>query len=228
MNSELSHPVFDYPGYSIGDAAHHLRLPPATVSSWAIGRSYPTASGHKRFSPVIKIADPHKGLLSFHNLVELHVLSAIRREHKVRLKEVRTAVAYLQKEFGSQYPLADQQMVTNGTDLFIERYGTLINASRHGQLAMKEVLEQYLRRIERDAKGIAIRLYPFSGRLDSRAVVIDPGVRFGKPCIAGSGIPTALVADRFSAGETIEELARDFGRETIEIEEAIRFEQTAA
>jgi uncharacterized protein (DUF433 family) len=42
--------------------------------------------------------------------------------------------------------------------------------------------------------------------------------------IAGTGIPTAVVAERFQAGETIEEIAKDYRRSISEIQEAIRCE----
>ena len=38
------------------------------------------------------------------------------------------------------------------------------------------------------------------------------------------GVPTAAIAERYKAGDTIEELARDFGAKSNEIEEAIRCE----
>jgi uncharacterized protein (DUF433 family) len=42
--------------------------------------------------------------------------------------------------------------------------------------------------------------------------------------LAGTGIPTAIVAERYKAGESIDELAEDYGRSRKEIEEAIRCE----
>jgi uncharacterized protein (DUF433 family) len=55
-------------------------------------------------------------------------------------------------------------------------------------------------------------------------VVIDPRISFGRPVLAGSGIPTAVIADRYKAGESVDELADDYGRKRLEIEEAIRCE----
>jgi uncharacterized protein (DUF433 family) len=55
-------------------------------------------------------------------------------------------------------------------------------------------------------------------------IVIDPAISFGKPVMAGSGIPTAIVAERYKAGETIEELAKDYEQSRLNIEEAIRCE----
>ena len=59
---------------------------------------------------------------------------------------------------------------------------------------------------------------------EPRLVVIDPLVSFGRPVLAGTGIPTAIIAERYKAGESIDELANDYGRQRYEIEESIRCE----
>ena len=64
---------------------------------------------------------------------------------------------------------------------------------------MEQVVDRYLKRIEREPNGLPIRLYPFtSTRLDEdpRAVVIDSRVQFGRPCVTGTGIPTCVIAER--------------------------------
>lgn len=92
---------------------------------------------------------------------------------------------------------------------------------------MRELLKSHVERIEHDEAGLAIRLYPFT-RPDHvqqpKAVVIDPCMSFGRPVIAGTGIATAVIAERYMAGESIVELAKDYGRELSEIEEAVRCE----
>ena len=58
-------------------------------------------------------------------------------------------------------------------------------------------------------------------------MVIDPRVSSGRPVLVGSGIPTAVIAERYKAGESIDQLADDYGRERLDIEdieEAIRCE----
>jgi hypothetical protein len=134
-------------------------------------------------------------------MVGTHVLSAIRYQHGVKLPAVRRAVEYLTREFGSRHPLAEEQFETDGVNLFVKRLGMLLNVSSPGQFAMREILEALLKRIERDERGLAVRLYPFSRRpavvapehavpllKDSpRLVVIDPRVGFGRPVLAGTG-----------------------------------------
>jgi uncharacterized protein (DUF433 family) len=222
----------EMPAYSVPEVARVIRVPKATVRSWVRGRRYPTAQESRRlFEPVIDIADPETSSLSFQNLVELHVLSAIRRQHGVRLNAIRRALKYLRSKFKSEHPLADVQMHTDGSDLFVHRYGELVNASDHGQMAMKACLGSYLDRIERDTRGNAIRLYPFTTNRDEanrRGVVIDPRVQFGRPCLAGTGVPTALIAERHQAGDSIRDIAEDYSLQNDAIEEAIRYESLAA
>ena len=61
---------------------------------------------------------------------------------------------------------------------------------------------------------------------EPRFISLDPRVRFGRPVIVGTGIPTEEVAERFRAGDTCSQLAEEYGRPPQEIEEAIRCELT--
>lgn len=218
--------------YSVAEAAHYLRMSEGTLRSWVAGRWYPVAGHAKRSRPLIQLDDPEQKYLSFINLVEAHVLAAIRRRHGVKLPKVRTALDYVKRHFQIARPLIDQGFQTDGLDLFVERYGDLINASREGQQAMKEIINVYLTRIERDAKGLPIKLYPFTRdtesdatpKSDPRVVVMNPAVSFGRPVIAGTGIPVSAIYERYKAGDSVAELAQDFRLDTSAIEEAIRCE----
>ena len=222
----------EVPAYHLGEAAHYLNIPIATLRSWMAGRPYLVADGKKFFQPVIEIADKKRKLLSFINLVEAHVLDAIRRrEHRIQLPKIRQAIGYLRREFHSNHPLADQMLETDGLDLFVQKYGQLINISQEGQLAMREMLQAFLRRVERDSHGVPIKLYLFARRGEVNEplnVVVDPTISFGRPTLAGTNIPTSVLAERFKAGDSPEELSEDYGRPRKEIEEAIRYELKAA
>lgn len=221
------------PTYSIGDAARYLRIPSSTIRSWTIGYSYSVKDGSSFFHPLIELTKgKHKPyLLSFTNLVEVHVLRAIRVGHKIQLNKVREALDLINKRFEVPHPLAQEDFRTNGVDLFIERYGELINASSGGKKELKESLNAHLERIEPDDSGLAIKLYPFTRprEVDNpRLVVIDPRIAFGRLAIAGTGIATNVLKERFQAGDSIEELAEDYDCDLPSIEEAIRCELSAA
>lgn len=208
----------ELPNYSLSEAAAYLCIPRSTVSTWVRGQG--------RCKTVIALPDPHRPRLSFLNLVELHVLSAIRK-HGHPMPNVRRALAYLEKQLGVKRPLCTQQFYSDGVGLFIEHLGTLIDTSRGGQTAIREAVQAYLTRIEYGQDGIASRLYPFTRRGatdDPRSVMFDPAISFGRLVIADTGIPTEEVADRYRAGETTEELATDFRVSREKIDEAIRCE----
>jgi uncharacterized protein (DUF433 family) len=138
----------------------------------------------------------------------------------------------VEREFHVERPLIVQSFQTDGLDLFVERYGELINTSREGQRAMKEILGIYLKRIEWGAKGLPIKPYPFTRDTQAeaaaaaapRVVVMNPAVSFGRPVIAGTGIPVSSIYERYKAGDSVAALAGDFGLEISDIEEAIRCE----
>ena len=216
------------PAYTISEAAHYLSLPAATIRYWSLGRD--------GYEPLIAAAAKSPTLLSFFNLAELHVLAAIRRKHEVKMRSIREAIRYLGKHAkrpaDKRHPLISRDLETDGLDLFTEQYGQLVNISRAGQTAMRDVISAALRRIDRDPQGIPIKLYPFTRAAMDDApamVVIDPALSAGRPVIAGTGLATQVIAERYKAGESVRDLARDYERKAAEIEEAIRCElQTAA
>ena len=110
----------EQPAYSIAEASRYLSIPPATLRSWVAGRKYPTGGGPRFFRPIIELPEGARAGLSFVNLVEAHVLDAIRRHHQVPLNKIRDGIAYLRRHFGSKHPLAEQRFQTDGIDLFIE------------------------------------------------------------------------------------------------------------
>jgi uncharacterized protein (DUF433 family) len=226
--------IHDDPAYSASEAAQILGLPAATLKAWSFGQAYRSHSGVKRrFQPVIAPADRKKRLLSFANLCELHVLSAIRRNHKIPLPKVRASLDYVRAQLGSDRPLLDRDFKTNGIDLFVRHASKLLNVSQQGQQALRGEFELALARIERDNSGMPIRLFPFSRSLSSekqqpKTVVIDPRLAFGRPIISKVAIPTAIIVDRFRAGDSLAEMAGDYGVAEADIEEALRFEQRLA
>jgi uncharacterized protein (DUF433 family) len=221
------------PAYSAADAARFLHLPVSTVRAWAFGQRYAVRGDSRRFQPVISVADPARRFLSFLNLVELLVLAAIRRTHKVSLAKVRKAVAYLRKHLVTDHPLADHQFMTNGVDLFVERFGEILNLSKNGQIEIREMIVAYLRLVDRDDQGIPIRLHlPKVASVEARpapsVIVIDPRFGFGRPVIEGSGVRIDVMVERFNSGEGIVELAADYGLPPAAIEDAIRLNTAKA
>ncbi len=218
----------EVPLYGAKDAARYLKLPASTVAAWSRGTTYGRAEDRGAFTPVIRAAQRSPLRLSFANLVELHVLGSLRRGHQVRLDAIRHALAYVQATFGVERPLVHQVFHTDGADLFVEEYGRLVTASKHGQEAIREVMKLYLRRVDVDERGVAARLFPFTRSEPDehvpRLVAIDPVVSYGRPFITGRGVPTEVIADRYWAGDSMAVLAVEYRCSHEVIEEALRCE----
>ena len=167
---------------------------------------------------------------SFRNLVELHVLNSIRKRHRVTLYRVRIAIEILSASWESEHPLAEQDILTDGYELFARVSGLLTNVSDYDkQIHLDKVLRAALQRIERQPAGEARKLFPFpTAEVESaepRTIEINPAVQFGRPCLAGTGIPTEILYQRHRGGDTVDALASDYEIPLGRVQDAIHFEK---
>ncbi|RZL56559.1 MAG: DUF433 domain-containing protein [Variovorax sp.] len=223
-------PPAEQPAYKASEVAAVLGVPKTTIGAWCFGQG--NGSG-RSFKPLVEPADAVRRYLSFINLCELHVLAVIRRHHLINMTTVRSSLDYVRKELRQDRPLIAQEFMTNGVDLFIERTSQLINVSHNGQTALRGEFQQALERIDRNAHGGPVRLFPYS-RISSdvvhqpKAVAIDPQISFGRPILLSAGVMTAVISDRFMAGDSVAEMAQDYGVAEIDVDEALRFAQRFA
>ena len=219
----------EQPAYPLHEAAKLARVAPATLRTWVLGRNYRTSAGSRHWPRLITPADSRHCILSFNNLVEAHVLRALRTIHGSEVRQIRAALKYAASELEIDRLLLSEQLETNGGDIFLRKLGSLINLSRSGQLALKEMLEKHLQRVLRDSSGFPIKLYPFV-REDggqARVIAIDPAIGFGRPIVASKAISTQTIVDRIDSGEAPEALAEDYGLHLSEITEAVVYERAA-
>jgi hypothetical protein len=65
---------YEQPLYTIAQAAYVIGVAPTTVSQWFYGRDYKARGEVRHSERVLAPADEKRGLLSFTNLGEAHVL----------------------------------------------------------------------------------------------------------------------------------------------------------
>lgn len=182
----------------------------------------------RRFSPLIRPAGGPPPVLSFWNLIEAHVLRALRTEHGVSVRDVRKALRYAERELRVERLLLRRELCSHGGELFLERYGDLISLSASGQIAMKRLLEEHLKRVDWDEWHFPVRLYPFLAsevNAPDRPIAIDPKIAFGRPVLVKRGVSTEVIAERIDVGESVQELAADYDLEPGEIEQAVLYER---
>lgn len=189
------------------------------MKAWCRGQHYILSrTGQMRhFEPLIYPANAALGLLSFYNLAEAHILRATR-EKRVPLRNVRRALDYIREAMPqSKYPLLTHDFMTFGREVFVQHLGNTINATRYGQIAMQELLEKYLERIDRDSLGMPIQVYP----VNTEVIAINPMVASGQPVVKGTRVMAAVLVARQKAGESYMDLEKDFNLTRSQIEKAI-------
>lgn len=110
MKSNLQS-IEDIPIYGTVEAAQYVRVPSPTLRYWILGSEF--------VPPLIEIAAKDPPRLSFANLLECHMLSAMRGFYRLGVPKVRRALKTVHQLFPSlTHPLIDLNLETDKVDLF--------------------------------------------------------------------------------------------------------------
>ncbi len=145
------------------------------------------------------------------------------------LPAVRQALNYAEKQLKIEHLLLREELRTSGGEIFLERFGELVNLSASGQLAVREIFEAHLSRLEWGSLKAATRLYPFvfGETPGAKPIVIDPAISFGRPVVDRAFVSTRSIVERIDAGEEIADVAADYELSVEAIKEAVVFERAA-
>jgi uncharacterized protein (DUF433 family) len=206
--------------FTLRETAGYLEVPKSTIHEWA---------RPPRQTPLITCFPPRgrQATVPFIGFAEAYVLSAFRRAG-VPLQRIRPAVQALALTIGIEHALASRSLYTDGAEVlydYAEREADdllelQLVVVRTGQRQFSEVVRDYLQRITYGDDGWASRVQlPSYGRAE---VVVDPNVAFGLPLVVHGGARVEDLVDRFVAGDSVAEIADDFGVPADEVEAVIR------
>jgi uncharacterized protein (DUF433 family) len=210
-----------------------VAVPASTLATWAKGYGRRSADrADVAGQPIVTwlpSARPHEPSIPFVGLAEALVLAAVRRSG-VPLQRVRPALAHLQREIGVDHALASRRLYTDGAEVLFDygeagadvtrddvRYLVVV---RSGQRVFTDVVQDYLRRIEYADDGYA-RLIRVPG-YQRAEVVADPERSFGSPIFERGGARVDDVLQRFWAGDSLDDLTREFGVPADQLEDVLR------
>jgi len=220
---------FRVPLYTLAEAAQALDVPPSTLNTWARGyvRRPPGRRATKQ-GPVITATagEGKRPVIPFIGLAEGLVVAAFRRAG-VSMQHIRKAVRILEREIRIDHALASQRLYTDGARILFDAAGrTRDRDVKHlvdvvsGQGIFAPVILEYLRRITYAPDGWAARLVlPITKR---PVVEVDPERSFGQPIFISGAVRVEDVVDRWKAGETLAEVAADFGVPADDVEDVLR------
>jgi len=216
--------------YTLPDAAKLLNLPTARLRTWVVGRTVPDrSSGRKRVYPAGDVRSYGKSRdrhFNFYTLIELFTLAHLRGLG-VPLRVLRQARAELADREKTAHPFALEGILTDrkrllydlGKDVWLE-------LGEGGQTSFEQVLAPFCLRLDFDAKTHMAKRYHPVGK--DKPIVVDPSRAFGRPTISGTNIATESVASLIRGGETVDDVANDFGLAPDLISAAWSFENRMA
>ena len=225
---------FGTPLYTITEASHYLGVPDSTFRTWAKGYVRRSADRHVvRGGPIVTTLEgqsSRSASIPFVGLAEALVLAAIRKAG-VPLQRIRPVLDLLREELGVDHVLASKSLYTDGAELlydFAEQSGDSPEAAsprqlvvvRHGQHVFNEVIDQYLHRVDFASDGYAqVIQLPGYGVAE---VVADPRRGFGQPTFKRGGAKVEDALGMFWAGESLADVAAEYGVPESELEDALR------
>lgn len=209
------------PLYSFAEADRLARVTRGTSSRWLKGYKYWYSPEERRAMPPITPGHEPPGVVSFIDLIEVIAAGKLRQKG-FSLRRIRQINEYCQLALSMDRPLVTETFKTNGRDVFVKaESGFLLDVlHERGTQAWDEVLDPFLDTLDYEDET-ARRWWP-SGK--DEPIVVDPDYGFGLPVVWRSGVRTEIVAERFRAGDTRQEIAYDFGISPGEVEAALRYE----
>jgi uncharacterized protein (DUF433 family) len=204
------------PAYHIKEAARYAHVSPKTVSDWFKLR--PDGSR--------MLAEKADGLaLSYFELIEVAAIAALRKAG-LSLHAIYSYREYVAKNLAAEFPFAQYKFKTDGQRITMNYEqiagpkvkGTLIEPGKGGQLGWCAVLDDKLKEFDY-SHGVASRWHVAGKNVP---IVIDPQIAFGAPVL--KGVPTWVLRERYEAGESLADIADDFGIKESDVKHALSFE----
>ncbi|MGL5866131.1 MAG: hypothetical protein ACRCYX_09710 [Dermatophilaceae bacterium] len=215
--AEEVHAVIDYystPILTARETARYLGMPESTLDVWLRVR------GEESLVHTVRPNRRGWPRVPFVGVIEAYVLRALR-DLKLPMDEIRTAAEFVRREFDDPYALAHRRIVTDGAALFVRLADQSYVHPLDRQIAIAEVLEQHLRRIEWGADGNATRLHlvDFPAAAD---VIIDPRFGWGAPVLGRSKVKVDDLVALWRSGERLAGIADEYGLAVDVVEDVLR------
>jgi uncharacterized protein (DUF433 family)/DNA-binding transcriptional MerR regulator len=153
-------------------------------------------------TPELRNVSGHELILSFEDLISMRVIATLR-SLGVTWHNIHLAEKYLRNKTGYKRPFAVKQVWTDTANIFAELdRSVFLAASRQGQIALPELLGEYLQPVggmtfqKHKEMLIASTWTPHSD------ITLNPMIQYGEPCISGTRIRTRILSQMIQSGDT--------------------------
>ena len=194
--------------YSIPEAAGYLAVPARTMRRWFLGERRLFNPSYRRGGDV---------LLSFNDVTEAYIIEVLRNHYDFSPIKLRRIVEALRVRSNLDKPLAQREFYAIPEfQSFVDRrvirgQQTNIDLAHHGNLVFDQFVAALGKRVQRDRRGHACRLYPWKeSDSDESPLSMDPDVLSGELVVSGTRIPATMLYAKKLAGKTAAQIARSY------------------
>lgn len=206
--------IYRTPLLTAREAARYLKMPESTLDAWLADDAR---------QPLVHAVPPERRgwpRVPFVGIIEAYVLRTLR-ELGFSMPEIRKAADLTRSEFEDPHALASERIATDGVGLFVQVADESVIHARDRQIAMPEVIAEYLTYISWDATGNPERLRLPQYPLDAE-VIIDPRFGWGAPVLAKSKVPVEALVSLWRTGEPISVVAEEYDLPADVVEDVLR------
>jgi uncharacterized protein (DUF433 family) len=161
-------------------------------------------------TPELRDVRGYELILSFEDLISMRVIAALR-SLGVTWQKIHVAEKYLRKKTGYLRPFAVKQVWSDTANIFAElEKDVFLAASRQGQIAIPELLGEYLQPVgdmtfdKHKSVLVASTWTPHSD------ITLNPLVQYGEPCITGTRMRTRILAEMVNSSDSISFIENEF------------------
>jgi len=195
-------PGLGHGAYSYSEAAMIVGASRERIRRWADGYTYPRKHDVGVSAPVLQTDRDARGVLSFHELIELFLVRKYN-DFGVPLDHIRRTAAALSEDLGP-YPFASAKLKTDGKILLRETEAGLIQPAVRQLVA--DYAKDFLKLVDFE-RDVAVRFHPEAG---GGLIVIDSERSYGQPIVEKEGVPTSTIYRLFLKEQDFDRVAEWF------------------
>ncbi|RZK13331.1 MAG: DUF433 domain-containing protein [Flavobacterium sp.] len=210
--------------YTIPEVAFILKLPVAKVRRWMV--EFWDNKLAAKYNAIYSNGNGKDKVTNFYTLIEFYVFYQLR-ELNVSTNRIFTAHQDMSEQLDSPYPFASSKVLSDGRSiLFMLDDGTVVNADKSRQIALKQIIEQFCKKIEFSSSDVAERFYPLG---KEKHIIVDPHHQFGQPVVEKTNILAQTLFDLYKSGESKKFLSKLYDLSENDIDDALElFNKSAA
>jgi uncharacterized protein (DUF433 family) len=202
--------------YSISDISFLLKLPKHKVRRWL--NNFWDSRLAEKYNQTYSWGHGRNQATNFYTLIEFYVFYSLR-ENGVSQRKIFEAHENIARQLNTPYPFASAKLLTDGKSiLYSLEDGTTVKADKTRQIALRQIIESFCKKIDFSGNNLAEKYYPL-GR--NKHIVVDPHHQFGQPVVEKTNVLAETIYNMHSAGETNQFLSRLYDISVKEVQAAI-------